>query len=309
MSRRSRTRPPAPQVAVAVPMAPDRLWRLLIGGFLLLGLVAGLVWALAADLPRRAAEALATASAEAGFVVAQVRLEGVANQPRLDVYEAVLDGGSDSMLTLDLRAIRARLLALPWVKDAEVRRRWPDRLEVRLLERAPAALWQHQGRMRLIDSEGVVLPAPDLRPFAKLPLLVGADAPAHAPQLLKLLADHPPIAGRLTAAILVGGRRWDLRMVSGETIALPEGEAATTALMRFVDLDRDTPLLGRGFRRFDLRVPDRMIVRVETETGQLPRPRLAPPPSAAPAPPGAAAGPVGGLPVERVRPHAGQGVA
>ncbi len=306
MSRRARSRRPAPPaVAVAVPMAPDRLWRLLIWGFLLLGLVAAGVWALVADVPRRAADGLATASAEAGFVVAQVRLEGVSNQSRLEVYEAVLDGGSDSMLTLDLDLIRARLIALPWVKDAEVRRRWPDRLDVRLVERRPAALWQHRGRVVLIDSEGVALPAADLKPFAALPLLVGADAPGQAPQLLKLVADHPPIAERLAAAVLVGGRRWDLRMTTGETIALPEGEAAATALLRFADLDRGTPLLGRGFRRFDLRVPDRMIVRVETETGQLPKPRLAPPPQA----PEAAAGPAGGVSRQPAAPPAGQAVA
>lgn len=302
MSRRARPRrAPRPAVAVALPMAPDRLWRLLIGAFLLLGLAAALVWSLVAEVPRRAVDGLATASAEAGFVVAQVRLEGVSNQPRLDVYEAVLHGGSDSMLTLDLPAIRARLVALPWVREADVRRRWPDRLDVRLVERQPAALWQHRGRMVLIDTEGVVLPAADLRPFARLPLVVGADAPAHAPQLLRLIAAHPPIADRLAAAILVGGRRWDLRMTTGETIALPEGEAATTALLRFVDLDRGTPLLGRGFRRFDLRVPDRMIVRVETETGQLPRPRLAPPPA-----PGA---PALGASARLPDPAARQGVA
>jgi cell division protein FtsQ len=157
------------------------------------------------------------------------------------------------------------------------------------VERVPAALWQHQGRIMLIDAEGVVLPATDLKPFSTLPLLVGADASAHAAELLKLVAAHPTIGERLAAAIRVGGRRWDLRMATGETIALPEGPAASTALLRFADLDRDTPLLGRGFRRFDLRVPDRMIVRVETETGELPKPRIAPPTA-----PGAAAGPAVG---------------
>lgn len=299
MSRRSRARRPAPPaVAVALPIAPERLWRLLIGAFTLLAAAAAIVWAMVAELPRRTLIGIATASADAGFVVAQVRLDGVANQPRLDVYEAVLDGGSDSMLMLDLGSIRARLVALPWVKDAEVRRRWPDRLEVRLVERAPAALWQHRGRVRLIDSEGVVLPATDLAPFAKLPLLVGADAPAHAAELLRLVSAHPAIGDRLAAAIRVGGRRWDLRMTTGETIALPEGAAATTALLRFVDLDRTTPLLGRGFRRFDLRVPDRMIVRVETETGELTKPRLAPAPP--PAPADGLAGPAGGAGVRPV---------
>jgi cell division protein FtsQ len=67
----------------------------------------------------------------------------------------------------------------------------------------------------------------------------------------------------LAGATWVGNRRWDLRFQSGETLALPEGEQdAARALIRFARMDGVTGLLGEGFQRFDMRVPDRFVVRV-----------------------------------------------
>jgi cell division protein FtsQ len=279
---------PAP---VAVPVSPRTAWKLILGGFGVLGASAALVWAVAAGLPRAATMGLATASSEAGFVVRQVEIEGARNQPRLSIYREVLEGGSDSMLLADLPAMRDRLVALPWVKEARIQRRWPDRLRITVIERKPAALWQYQGRLRLIDSDGVVLPADGLAPYAKLPLLVGGGARVQAPGLLKMVSAHPRLSDEMEAALWVGQRRWDLRMKSGETISLPEGPAAEAALMRFADIDRATPLLGRGFVRFDLRLPDKMVVRVDGEPGQPVKPRPVPkapeattPPAQTPAP-------------------------
>ena len=67
----------------------------------------------------------------------------------------------------------------------------------------------------------------------------------------------------MNAAVFVGGRRWDLRFKSGETLALPDQPGqARAALATFAKLDGQGPerLLGGRFTRFDLRLPGRMIV-------------------------------------------------
>jgi cell division protein FtsQ len=74
---------------------------------------------------------------------------------------------------------------------------------------------------------------------------------------------------QLVSATWVGGRRWDLNLQTGETIALPEGEDdAKAALMKFADLDKATGLIGRGLVRFDLRLPGKMIVRLPHAAGE-----------------------------------------
>jgi cell division protein FtsQ len=68
----------------------------------------------------------------------------------------------------------------------------------------------------------------------------------------------------------VGGRRWDLRFHSGETLALPEGTSrASRALGRFAAMDRKSQLLGRGFARFDMRIAGTLTVRVTSEPGSI----------------------------------------
>jgi MarC family membrane protein len=111
-------------------------------------------------------------------------------------------------------------------------------------------------------------------PFA-MPLLIGPGANAQEQQLAKLLAAVPTLKPQLASATWVGGRRWDLNFSSGETVALPEGyTAALTAIDKFAKLDKTSGLLGRGIVRFDLRVPDKMIVRLPRSPGEP----IAPPP-------------------------------
>ena len=272
---------------VSLPVAPRTAWRLIVGSIAVLGTAALATWAIAARVPEKTLMAAATTGSEAGFVVRQVEITGAVNQPRLSIYRELLQGGSDSMLLADLADMRARLVALPWVKDAEIQRRWPDRLHITVIERKPAALWQWQGRIRLIDAEGQVLPAADLAPFAGLPLLVGEEARLQAPAILKIIASRPDLADDVRAALWVGDRRWDVRMKSGETVSLPEGPAAAASWLRFADLNTQSPLLGRGFIRFDFRIPDKMVVRVETDPGQTVKPRPTPPPAIAPGAPAA----------------------
>jgi cell division protein FtsQ len=267
-AKRPQPRPPARRVTVkqapkpvTLRVSPARLRRWVLGVFGALGLMAAGVALLAAGLPQAAALGLATWSADAGFAVRNVRISGDRNQPRLDIYRAALDGATDNMWATDIRGIRERLVALPWIADASVSRRWPDTLEIEVVEKRPAAIWQHRGLLRLIDRAGNVLPSGELERFGQLPILVGGRAAAEADGLLALVARAPRVATALDGATLVGERRWDLRLRSGETIALPEGTAATVALAKFAKLDKKHGLIGRGHKRFDMRLPDKMVVR------------------------------------------------
>ncbi len=273
-----------PQVPVRVPLAPRTVWRwMLIGGGSLLG-VGALVWAMALGVPQRAVAEAAVMGSAAGFTVRQVEIEGTEQQPRLDIYQELLRGGTDSMFGLDVAAARARLISLPWVADARVERRWPDRLRVEIYEKHPVAIWQLNGALQVVDAAGNPLPVGNLADFKELPLVIGVGANAQLADLQRLSARAPALFKALEAAHWVGGRRWDLKMKSGETVSLPQGPDARLAIEKLAAIDRATPLLGRGFVRLDLRIPDKLVVRVSGETGAVARPKPAParPPVAAP---------------------------
>ncbi len=260
-ARKPRKPAPAPRV-VNLPVAPRRFYSRVAGTFALLLLIGAGITATLLHYPERWWLAATVATADAGFEVRHVEISGIRNMPRLPVYTAALDGATNAMLRVDLPAARARLLALPWVADASVGRRLPDTLIVRVVERTPIALWQFRHRLAAVDRTGRPLTFERLDRFGALPLVVGPRANVHAHALLNRLANHPTLARQVAAAQFIGQRRWDLRFKSGETLALPEGDAATeAALAQFASLDRASGLLAHGFTRFDMRVGGKMTVR------------------------------------------------
>ncbi|MGE5722014.1 MAG: cell division protein FtsQ/DivIB, partial [Sphingomonadales bacterium] len=193
------------------------------------------------------------------------------------------------MPLVDLEGTRQRLLRFGWVRDARVSRRFPDTLVVDIVERTPAAIWQYNQQLTLIDRDGVVLERVPVQAMPDLPLVIGPAANRHAAELEHLLGAAPELKPVIEGATWIGDRRWDIRFHTGETLALPEGEGeAARALERFAEMDRKSQLLGRGLVRFDMRIPGKLIVRVSREPGSIvpdvdtPPP---PPPAAAPAAP------------------------
>ena len=239
----------------------------------------GLVVAIALEIPAKVERAAGSAVGKAGFTVSGYQIAGINHMNRGLVDRVVNDelrraadeGGSDKapQALVNVSEIRDRLLGYGWVKDARVSRRLPDTLVIDIVERSPAALWQNQGQLALIDSQGVVLDRVPVDKMPDLPLLIGAGANGQEQQLGRLMDAVPALKVQLASATWIGGRRWDLNFQSGETIALPEGEdGAKAALMKFARLDKQSGLLGRGLIRFDLRVPGKMIVRLPRAPGE-----------------------------------------
>jgi cell division protein FtsQ len=235
---------------------------------LFLAVIAAVVL-VALDLPARAMTAVGEAIGRAGFTVKRVEVVGIKHMDSAPVYRMALDQRSMAMPLVDVDAIRQRLLGYGWVKDARVSRRLPDTLTIDIVERQPAALWQYRDRLALIDADGVVIDRVSVTQMPDLPLLIGPGANLHERGLNLLMDAAPTLKPQLVSATWVGGRRWDLALQTGETIALPEGaEAAKSALAKFADLDKSTGLLGRGLLRFDLRLPGKMIVRLPQAPGE-----------------------------------------
>jgi cell division protein FtsQ len=173
------------------------------------------------------------------------------------------------MAAVDLEGVRSDLLKYGWIKDARVSRRLPETLVIDVIERSPAAVWQHNRRLSLIDDNGVVLEAVTGATMPDLPLLIGPGANRRSKELAALLEDSRSLKPLLAGATWVGNRRWDLRFESGETLSLPEGErAAKTALARFTYMEGSNRLLGRGIIRFDMRDPTKFVLRMPPE-GQV----------------------------------------
>ncbi len=196
-----------------------------------------------------------------GLRVRTITVEGQAKTPDLALRGALAMRTGDPILTLDLAAARARVEAIQWVAHATVARRLPGTILVRLEERNPFAVWQHDGRFVLIDREGNVVTDSDVAAFAhELPLVVGVGAPEAAAALIDALNQQPSLWPKVSAIVRVGGRRWNIRTTGGTDVMLPEG-AEVAALKRLVQLQANDGVLGRPLAAIDMRLPDRLTLR------------------------------------------------
>jgi cell division protein FtsQ len=203
----------------------------------------------------------------AGFGIASVSLSGGHHVSRDQILAAAGVTERTSLLFLDVQAARNHLLGIPWIAEATVRKLYPDRLQITVSEREPFALWQHGGTVSVISIDGTVIAPLRDRIFAGLPLVVGQGAGVRAREFLALLDRHSALRETVSASILVAERRWNLRLKNGLDIKLPEANVEQ-ALDRLEALDRDRQLLSRDISVVDLRLSDRVTVRLSEEAAQ-----------------------------------------
>jgi cell division protein FtsQ len=214
-------------------------------------------------------------SGRLGFAVREVYADGRVRTGQ-EALRAQLDIAiGQPILAVDPDATRARLEQLPWVEQASVERMLPDRINVRLIERQPLALWQRPGRFALIDRGGAVI-VEDIATLGaqadgidagvrlgQLRVLVGEQAPSQAAWLIGLLSTEPKLWARVAAATWIGDRRWTLRLDNRIDVLLPE-QGVQRAWRFLAAKARDEALLDRAISVIDLRfLPDRLRLRLD----------------------------------------------
>ncbi len=204
---------------------------------------------------------VATLAIARRLTVQSVEVEGRHRADRQAILDALGARRGTPILSVDLDAAKTRLEALPWVRSASVERQLPDGIYIRLVEREPLAVWQHHGQFDLIDQDGAVSPNTGVADFPALPQLVGDGAPSAVSDLVDLLASEPDLARHVTACVRVGGRRWNVDLDNRIEVALPE-ESPKTAWHLLAALDRSDRLLERDITAVDMRLGDRLVLRL-----------------------------------------------
>ena len=167
-----------------------------------------------------------------------------------------------NFFTLDLREARAAFATLPWVRNVDVRRQWPDRLNVALEEHAPLARW---GDAAFVNTYGDVFnAAPVLASDGALPLFDGPEASAKEIAIqYGYFQRRLATIGQVPVEVRVSPRRaWQIGLAGGLTLKLGR-EGVEARLDRYIAVYGRT--LGRLQRKLDyvdLRYPNGFAVRI-----------------------------------------------
>lgn len=208
-----------------------------------------------------------TVAGAAGFRITSIAVDGRRALTDREILAALDFGSGRSTLFLDASAARDRLMAYPIVQDAAVRKLYPDKLAIDIVEREPYALWQRNGELVVIASDGKMIDIARDGRFSDLPLVVGRGADETAAEILDVLALYPDFQSKVYAAVRVGDRRWNLRLTNGMDVKLPE-TGVSSAVARLIAADKDSKLFDRDIVEVDMRRMDRVTVRLSDSAAQ-----------------------------------------
>lgn len=197
-----------------------------------------------------------------GFDIAAITIAGSRDLYETEIVQAAGVTAKHSLVFLNVADMRQRLMSVPLVREASVRKLYPDRLLIEIVERDPFAIWQKDGALVVVAVDGTPIEEVRDQRFADLPFVVGKGANTRIAEYQKIVEAGGNIGAR--AGIYVGERRWNIKLMNGLEVKLPEKQPEV-AFAQFAKIARENRLLDKELIYVDLRVPGRMFARLSEE--------------------------------------------
>ena len=198
------------------------------------------------------------------FALRHVEVSGAEHITRAQVESIVRSEMKGTFFTLNLPHVRRAFENLPWVREVQLRRHWPDRLQVTFVEHVPLARW---GNAALVNTHGEVFHAAY---DGKLPTFVG---PAGTAKEIAIQYDffRRNLAALGTQPVMVQvtpRRAWQVRLEGGPTLELGR-EDVEARLARYIEVhERTVGALKRRVAYVDLRYANGFAVRIPELKGE-----------------------------------------
>jgi cell division protein FtsQ len=199
-------------------------------------------------------------AAIAGFAALDIKITGLQHHEPQTVLSHIGVKPGGGMFGFDAHTAEKKLEALDWVEAATVIRRFPNQLDVAVIEREPFVVWQHDGKLSVIDRKGKVMGGVSAQSTNVLLHVVGEGANLAASDLLNQMEATPGLRHQAKAVVRVGDRRWDVHMDNGIVLALPEaGLPAALRLAEATFLTASSQKLP--VQHIDFRIPGEITYR------------------------------------------------
>jgi cell division protein FtsQ len=200
-----------------------------------------------------------TKSSSSVFCIKKIEFDG--NERVQDVLLLKTSGlkYKSNIFMPSIREVKRKLENVAWIKSAIVQRKLPDTIYIRVSERIPIAILQSKYKLYLIDSDGKILENDGIGNFSNLPIVIGDGAEKEADKFFRCLNQFPKIRRQLVFAVIIGKRRWNIKINKGITVKLPE-RGIMHALGILEEISDGNGFFNDDISVIDLRMPDRVVV-------------------------------------------------
>ena len=204
------------------------------------------------------------------FMLSALSIQGSSDSLNAEIREILGLNFPISSFDLDLADLRNRVLSLPPVETAEVRLEGGSILHVKVKEKVPALLLKDDTGIHVLNKNGdYIRPLLSTEYGSKLPVITGEGAQKAAAEAFILFSALHDKLDEVRGLVLVGGRRWNIVLKSGQVIMLPE-KKSEQAVQKILILDKAEKILSRDIAVFDFRLPYRITLRFpENKDGQI----------------------------------------
>ena len=204
------------------------------------------------------------------FMLSALSIQGSSDSLNAEIREILGLNFPISSFDLDLADLRNRVLSLPPVETAEVRLEGGSILHVKVKEKVPALLLKDDTGIHVLNKNGdYIRPLLSTEYGSKLPVITGEGAQKAAAEAFILFSALDDKLDEVRGLVLVGGRRWNIVLKSGQVIMLPE-KKSEQAVQKILILDKAEKILSRDIAVFDFRLPYRITLRFpENKDGQI----------------------------------------
>lgn len=173
------------------------------------------------------------------YAFTSIRISGVKRSDRDKIIKIVKDIEKNRKSRTKPNSLISEIskeikLDQDWVKELNVFRSLPNKLNIIITEYVPFAIWENGAEKYIIDRDGNKVKVDSIASFEHLIILSGKNANLNVKSLFNILAISPEISSRVYSATWIGNRRWDIRFENGLLIKLPSEnlEEAWQRLMR-----------------------------------------------------------------------------
>ena len=210
-----------------------------------------------------------------GFIVQDVDVLGIENLEKKQIIHHITYGKCKNLLCINLKLTKKKLEKLNWIKSAELKFVLPSTVQVIITEEKASFILKKENDYSTLNIQGKVIETNKFlkTKYSALLVLDGQDVKNNIYDLTKILDKSPTLAKSITGATFVSKRRWSLKYKYNIIIDLPELDPEK-AFKQISDLDKKHGLLSNKLERIDLRLENRMIIKLKTDNELLKESKL-----------------------------------
>lgn len=198
----------------------------------------------------------------AGLGVTDVEIEGnkiVKTQVIVDkVLQYVGDAKTTSIVLIGLDDLEKEIKEIGWIDSADIRKKFPGSILIRIKERKPSAIWQNNGKIYLSDSNGNLITDKVGNEYLNLPVVVGSDSKKEVTDFFEIISSSAYLYSMVDKGKVVGNRRFDIIMENGVVIKLPEKDPKK-AWQKLAEIEKEKHVLSKNIKYIDMRIEGQVV--------------------------------------------------